>query len=62
MHCKAVLTIGEEIISTEKSKDTKNEVPHWNEVFHVPIIKSTETGVIEIIDVVGNGETLVGDA
>jgi Ca2+-dependent lipid-binding protein len=61
MQCRARLTIGEEITATEKSRDTKNEAPHWNEVFRIPIIRSNETGIIEIIDIGVNSETLVGD-
>lgn len=61
MVCQARISIGEEILTTEKSKDTKNEAPHWAQVFHVPIIRSIETGVIEILEVGSGAETAVGD-
>ena len=62
MVCQARVTIGEEIAVTEKSKESKDEAPHWRDMFHIPVTRSIETGVIEIIEVgTKNSETMVGD-
>jgi hypothetical protein len=61
MNCVAKVTIGEAVEATSASPDTKDSPPHWKETFKIPLLKSTEVGVIQILATGIGGNKLVGE-